>query len=177
MAHIISVFGSSRPVDGDSEYRSAYDLGRELALAGFIVCNGGYAGIMESSARGAKEAGGSTIGVTSEYFRRPPNPWVEREIRVPSFAERLLKLVEIGQAYVILKGGTGTLLELACVWEFINKGVVPEKPIVVVGPFWKDVIATLKGELLWEGAGDCTRYISQADSPQSAAVILRQKLG
>ena len=61
---IVTVFGSSRPGEGDEEYLLAYEVGKNLALNGFTVCNGGYAGIMEASARGAKEAGGKTIGVT-----------------------------------------------------------------------------------------------------------------
>ncbi|HEX9829152.1 MAG TPA: LOG family protein, partial [Bacteroidota bacterium] len=67
---IITIFGSSRPVESDEEYRLAFTLGKHLAQGGFTVCNGGFAGIMEASARGAKEAHGSTIGVTVNAFQR-----------------------------------------------------------------------------------------------------------
>jgi predicted Rossmann-fold nucleotide-binding protein len=83
-----------------------------------------------------------------------------------------LKLVELGDAYVVLKGGTGTLLELACVWEFVNKGIVPKKPIIILGSFWQPVVETLRGELLWEGHGDCTEFIQNAGTAEECAQLL-----
>lgn len=173
---VVTVFGSSRPREGEPEYTEAQEIGRELASAGFVVCNGGFGGIMEASARGAKEAGGETIGVTVDAFARKANRWIDREIRKPTLVERLATLVEAAEGYVVLKGGTGTLLELAYVWEFINKQLIQEKPIVIVGDFWSGVVETLKDELLWEGRGDCTKFIQKADSPQECATLLKQKL-
>ena len=172
----VTIFGSSRPKQGEAEYQLAESLGTELAKAGFIVCNGGYAGIMEASARGANEAGGFTVGVTVTEFSKAANKWIDKEIRLPTLTERLMKLVELGDAYVVLKGGTGTLLELAYVWEFINKGLLREKPIMVVGSFWNGVIDTLKEELIWEGLGDCTKLITHAATPEECAALLKEKL-
>jgi len=149
----------------------------ELARGGFIVCNGGYGGIMEASARGAKEAGGRTIGITLEAFAGRSNRWIDDEIRVRSLAERLARLVGMGDGYVILKGGTGTLLELAYVWELTNKKLMPEKPIVLLGDFWKGVVDTLREELIWEGLGDCTRIIKVVQSPRECALDLKERLG
>ena len=87
-----------------------------------------------------------------------------------------MKLVELGDAYVVLKGGTGTLLELAAVWEFINKGLLAAKPIVMIGDFWKNVVETLREEMLWEGVGDCTKFILRASSPEECASLLKQQL-
>ena len=172
----ITIFGSSRPVEGDPEFTIAYEVGKNLAREEFSICNGGYGGIMTASAKGAKEAGGSTIGVTAGQFHKAANKWIDQEIKLRDLVERLLKLVELGDGYVVLKGGTGTLLELACVWEFVNKGILRVKPIVVVGAFWKDVIATLRGEALWEGLGDCTKFIRQAETPEECAKVLRKEL-
>ena len=176
MSKIVSVFGSSRPQEGDEEYRLARDLGQALAQAGFVVCNGGYGGIMEASARGAKEAGGQTIGITVEIFPRTLNRWVDKEIATRSLPERLAKLLDSADGYVILKGGTGTLLELAYVWEFMNKRLTPEKPIVLVGNFWKNVVETLSEELKWEGLGDCARFLTIVQSPQECVSTLKEKL-
>lgn len=173
---IITLFGSSRPTEGDPLYQLAYDLGKRCAQAGWTVCNGGYGGIMEASARGAKEAGGSTIGVTVSAFSRRANNWIDKEIQMPTLNERLMKLVELGDAYVILKGGTGTLLELAYVWEFTNKGLMRKKPIVVVGQFWNGVIHTLREELIWEGLGDCTTLIKQVETPEECFQYLQSVL-
>ncbi len=84
--------------------------------------------------------------------------------------------MDSADGYVVLKGGTGTLLELAYVWEFINKKFIPEKPIIIVGDFWTRVVETLKDELLWEGLGDCTKFIRRVESPRECAALLKQKL-
>jgi uncharacterized protein (TIGR00730 family) len=174
---IVTVFGSSHPGEGDEEYRLAYEVGKNLALLGFTICNGGYSGIMEASAQGAKDAGGKTIGVTfKNSFKISANRWIDEEVFQSTLVERLMKLVELGNAYVVLKGGTGTLLELATVWEFINKGLLKEKPIVIVGGFWNSVIDTLREELLWEGVGDCTKYIYRTSSPEECAAYLKRQL-
>jgi uncharacterized protein (TIGR00725 family) len=173
---IVTVFGSSRPRETDPEYKRAYEIGKELALSGFTVCNGGYGGIMEGSARGAKEAGGRTIGIIADIFPRQPNPWIDKAVTTKSLVDRMMMLIAQGEAFVVLKGGTGTLLELAAVWEFMNKGIVKERPIVVVGDFWNGVINTLKAELSWEGLEDCTKYVTLVDSPAACASFISHQL-
>ncbi len=173
---VVTIFGSSRPKPGDVEYQLALDLGTALARAGYAVCNGGFAGTMEASARGAKEAGGTTIGVTfTDLGPREHNRWIDEVVQESTLIRRAMKLVELGDAYVVLKGGTGTLMELAIVWEFINKGLMTEKPIVVVGPFWEGVVDTLNEELAWEGLERCTRYVARAATPEEVIACLQAK--
>lgn len=140
METIVTVFGSSRPAPGSPAYETAQALGAALAKAGFAVATGGYGGTMEAVSRGAREAGGKVIGVTAEAFRAPANAWVEEEIRVKTWQDRLLKLVELGAGYVVLPGGTGTLVELAVVWEWVNKSFLPTRPLVILGDFWLPVV-------------------------------------
>jgi uncharacterized protein (TIGR00725 family) len=173
---VVSVFGSSRPREGDPEYVLAYETGKELANAGFTVCNGGYAGIMEASARGAKEAGGATLGIVTDIFPKKVNAWIDNAVTKRTLVERMMELISRGEAYVVLKGGTGTLLELSAVWEFMNKGIMHERPIVVVGSFWNAVVDTLREELAWEGLDDCTRYVTLVDTPLACAQFIRKKL-
>ncbi len=137
---IVTVFGSSRPRAGDADYEDARALGRELAGKGFRVCSGGYGGVMEAVSRGAKEAGGATLGITAEFFRAAKNPWIDEEIRVAKWEERLFELIQWGDGYVACKGGTGTLVELAVVWEMLNKSVMTGKPFVVLGEFWQPIL-------------------------------------
>ena len=172
---IITIFGSSRPVEGDVFYEQARTVGKALGGAGFTICNGGYGGTMEASARGAKESGGKTIGVVSEFFSIDANRWIDKKLVVKSLTDRLMELVSLADGYVVLKGGTGTLLEFASVWEFMNKSVIEEKPIVVLGDFWNGVIDTLKQELVFEGKGSCTKYVSVAASPDD--VVQKLKAG
>ncbi len=140
---IVTIFGSSKPKEGEPSYQSAYDLGFALATAGWTVCNGGYGGTMEAAAKGAKDAGGSAIGVTCTIFDRSgPNPYLDRVIETHDLFTRLTKLIELGRAYVVLPGGSGTLVELALVWELIAKRLMDHKPVVLLGNFWKNVIET-----------------------------------
>jgi uncharacterized protein (TIGR00725 family) len=173
---VISVFGSSRPREGTLQYTIAYEIGAALARAGYIVCNGGYGGTMEASANGAKNAGGATIGIVTDYFSRLPNPWIDTTITTPTMIDRLMDLVNRADGYVILEGGTGTLLELACVWELMNKNVIREKPIIAVGNFWDRVIETLKNELIFEGLENCTRYVTRVNSAEECAEVLNRML-
>jgi len=139
------------PGESSPAYAEARLLGNSLAEAGFAVCNGGYRGLMEASARGAREAGGHTIGVTCEIWPFQANPWIVEEVRTKSFPERLMTLLERGDVYVVLPGGTGTLAELALAWEMMNKAslsptVGGHKPLLVMSPYWQPVIACLEQE-------------------------------
>jgi uncharacterized protein (TIGR00725 family) len=169
---IITVFGSARPREGEDSYEEARMLGRELGKAGCVVCNGGYGGTMEASARGAKDAGGKTIGVVSEFFSIEPNRWIDKRVVVKSLTDRLMELISLADGYIVLKGGTGTLLEFASVWEFMNKSVIEQKPVIVLGDFWKGVIDALNQELMFEGKESCTHYITTAPSPKAAVETL-----
>jgi uncharacterized protein (TIGR00725 family) len=147
----ITIFGSSLPREGGETYTEALRLGRLLAEAGFTLCNGGYGGLMEATARGAREAGGHTVGVTCAVWPQKANRWIVEEVRTQSFSERLMTLIERGDAYIVLPGGTGTLAELALVWEMMNKSslsrtVGGRKPLLVMTPYWLPVIDCLKQE-------------------------------
>ena len=131
---VVTVFGSSRPREGDADYEEARILGRALARHGFSVCSGGYGGVMEAVSRGAKEASGRTVGVTADFFKNAKlNPWVDEEVRLQTWEERLFELIRRADAFVACKGGTGTLVELAVVWEMLNKTVMSAKPFAVLG--------------------------------------------
>lgn len=141
---IVTVFGSSRPVAGDAGYEEALALGGLLAAAGLAVCSGGYGGVMEAVSRGAKERGGKTYGVTSEFFGRAANRWVDVEVRTHTWQERLFELIRLGDAFVACAGGTGTLVEFSVVWEMLNKSVMPARPFVALGEFWVPVIERVR---------------------------------
>ena len=143
-ARIVTVFGSSRPRAKDPQYAAAQALGAELAGKGFVVCSGGYGGVMEAVSRGAKEGGGRTLGITAKFFHARANKWVDEEIRVKTWQERLFELVKRGHGYVVCPGGTGTLVELAVVWEMLNKGAMARRPLVVLGDFWGPVIERVR---------------------------------
>src|SRR6266404_7443981 len=141
---VITVFGSSRPRDGDADYHEAFLLGIALGRAGFDVCTGGYGGAMEEVSRGAKTVGATTYGVTAEFFTARANAWIDREIRMDDWQRRLFELIRIGDGFVACKGGTGTLAEIAVVWEMLNKSVIAGKPLVVLGDFWVPILERVR---------------------------------
>ncbi len=178
-AKIITVFGSSRPREGDSHYALAQELGAQLASRGFTICSGGYGGVMEAVSRGAKEAGGKVLGITAEFFNASANRWVDEIISVKTWQERLFTLIERASGYVACPGGTGTLVELAVVWEMLNKRVMPAKPFVTLGHFWQPIIERVREvetghSSSWGEAA--SRIIHNAETPAHAAEYLAAKL-
>jgi uncharacterized protein (TIGR00725 family) len=176
---IITVFGSSRPEEGHADYTEALDLGRALASAGFAVCTGGYGGVMEAVSRGARESGGRVHAVTSGFFRSRANRWVEQETRVDTWQGRLFELVRLGDGYVACKGGTGTLVELAVVWEMLNKKAMEHRPFVVLGDFWQPILDRVREVERGHSSrwGESTDpLVHQAPTPAEAAKFLAARL-
>jgi uncharacterized protein (TIGR00730 family) len=172
----VTVFGSGRCRAGSAGYREAYETGRLLAQAGFTVVNGGYGGTMEAGACGARDAGGRTVGVIARYFSSRANPAIERTVLVGTHGERLLRLIELGDAYIVLKGGTGTLDELITVWEYVNKGILKERPIVLIGGFWRKIIDSVVAGLPGEGLAKAAHSLDIVPTPRAAVRILLRRL-
>jgi len=165
---IISVFGTSRADEGDPVYDLAYGVGRALARAGITIANGGYDGTMLAAAKGAAEAAGEVIGVTCSVFKGRANEYVSREIATWSPKERLDTLVNLGRGYIVLPGGTGTLLELAMVWELKNKGFLgEEKPIILLGEFWNPLVQVIASD-----DSAAVLSIRRAYNPEQAVKII-----
>ncbi len=141
---IVTVFGSNAAEVNDAGYREAYELGRLLGQAGYTVVTGGYYGTMEAVSRGAKEAGAHVIGVTTSRFddRGGANQYVDEEIKFPTLFQRLHYLVTCSDALVALRGGVGTLSEVALTWSLLQVGEMPRKPFVLVGPHWRQIMET-----------------------------------
>ncbi len=182
----VTIFGSSLPDETTPAYAEARKLGRLLAEAGLAVASGGYAGLMEACSRGAREAGGHTLGITCTIWPSPANRWVVEEVRTPSFMERLTTLIRRGDAYVVLPGGTGTLTELSLVWEMMNKSTLSKtvggrRPLLVRVPYWQPVLDCLGQEqALGVAAGPFERrarameIVTPVHDVRRAAEILRE---
>ena len=169
---VISIFGTSRAKPSDENYELAYQIGFELAAAGLTIANGGYGGTMTASAKGASQAGGKIIGVTCSAFDSAPNEYITRQITTKTLTERLDKLIELGDGYIILAGGTGTLLELAKVWELQNKGFISgAKPIIIMGDFWQGLL-----EAVAIDDAAAPDIIKKADTASAAKDILLECL-
>ena len=171
MSKIITIFGTAKAEPEDDAFQAAWQIGMALAKHGFTIANGGYGGTMLAAAKAAAQQGGKTIGVTCSVFKRSSaNEYITEEIITDSLQDRLNKLIELGDGYVVLTGGTGTLLELAHVWEMKNKGFASaDKLIIILGRFWNpliDLIAQIDA-----GSIDCIKI---AETPSEAVEILKK---
>jgi uncharacterized protein (TIGR00730 family) len=179
----VAVFGGSRCAPGEPDWEVALELGRGIAAAGWTLVTGGYGGIMEAASRGAREAGGPAVGVLCSVFRSGGNAYLTETMVTPDLFARVRTIVENGHAYVVLPGSTGTLVELAMVWEFLNKGILRERPLIVVGGFWHPVIELLGGESLADNrvqppkwARRAADVVLHAATPGDALRLLAERL-
>jgi len=167
---IVTVFGSSRVQKNGKSYKEAYQLGKLLAEAGFVVCNGGYRGSMEASAMGAKEAGGRTVGITTEAFKgASPNPWIDIESHAESYVQRLLILTSVADAFIVLRGGIGTLGEMALVWSLADVGE-SQKPVILMGDTWQKVIDDISKNLMVRDRD--IEVLNMVETPEEAVEFL-----
>lgn len=144
---IVTIFGSSSPPPVSDAYQLAFELGKQIAACGWCVCNGGYGGTMEAAAKGADSVGGHTIGVTLSSLRRGAvNPYIKQEVPTFDLLSRLNTLLRLGKAYVVLPGGTGTLLELSAAWELTNKSLLRRRKIITLGEFWEPLFECIRRE-------------------------------
>ena len=146
----VTVFGSSIPKPGDVEFEIAYRLGKKLGENKINVCSGGFQGIMDAVSQGAVEKDVEAVGVTLDIYNVPASKHLTKQIVTHTLFDRLKTLVEIGDAYIILQGGTGTLLELSLVWEYLNKGMVDHKPVACHGSMWGKIISLMEEQIFKE---------------------------
>lgn len=146
----ITIFGSSLPKPGEREYEDAYLIGRKLAQNGFNICSGGAQGIMDAVSKAAVEEGKKAIGVTVDMFNSNSSKYLTNEIKCDTLFQRLDNLIEIGDGFIILPGGTGTLLEISLVWEMFNKDIMDTKPVACLGEMWSKIIAPMEERVKYE---------------------------
>lgn len=174
MNKTITVFGSSQPREGEEEYKTAYKLGSMLAKNGFNVCTGGFLGTMEAVSKGANENGSEVIGITVNFWSSNPNRFITKEIKCKTLMERVNKLIELGDAFVVLQGGTGTLLEFAAVWEFSNKGLMDHKPILCYSSMWQGVVSIMNMQMKKENRN--TELVKTFENIEDIVSYLSSKL-
>ncbi len=172
---IISVFGSSQVRPGDQVYADAETIGRGLAQAGYAVMSGGYHGVMEAVSKGAREAGGYVIGVTTDqigsHFAVQPNIWLSETRHYALLRDRLLHMVERADGYLAMPGGVGTLHEISETWELLRIGGLPRRPFVVYGEMWTMLVRELLATRFIAGGFE-ERYVAWALQPSDALDLL-----
>ena len=131
---VVSVFGSARTEEDNIHYKEALEVGRGLANMGFCVMTGGGPGIMEAANRGAKEAGGHSIGCNIRLpFEQKPNPYLDVMLEFNYFFVRKVMLLKYSYAFVVLPGGAGTMDELFEVITLIQTKKIFNFPVILIG--------------------------------------------
>jgi uncharacterized protein (TIGR00730 family) len=174
-AAAVAVFGSGSVPAGHALLAEAECLGRLLAEAGFVLLSGGYGGVMEAASRGARQAGGQAVGVTMDLFapRLAPNRWLTREQRVTDFFPRLQALTA-ADAFVVLRGGIGTLTEATLTWSLLQTGQIGPRPFVFVGQDWQRLFEAFR-TTTFVTDGDLG-LATVVDGVEEAVALLRAKL-
>lgn len=142
----VSVFGSARTRPDHADYTLGEQVGRGLVENGFAVITGGGPGIMEAANKGAREAGGLSIGLGIELpFEQGMNEWVDLGVNFRYFFARKMMFVKYASGFVVLPGGFGTFDELFEALTLVQTHKVTEFPIVLVGSdYWTGLVDWLR---------------------------------
>ena len=173
----VSCLGFADALPHDQVYTDAFEVGRILAENGYAVADGGGPGVMRAATQGAESVGGHTIGVTfypkdmTSFEGRDLNNKFDREIKTKNYLERTLKLLEVGQAYVIFKGGVGTISEFGMAWELASLYSGHFKPLILYGKFWEKIMVALVSQMIMRP--DNLQVYRVVESPEEAVAAIK----
>jgi len=173
----VTVFGSARFREGHPYYELARELGRGLAREGWTVMTGGGPGIMEAANRGAKEAGGVSVGCNIALPKEQrPNAYMDRFVQFEHFFVRKVMLVKYSHAFVVMPGGFGTLDEVFETVTLMQTGKIESFPIVAMGgPYWQRLREFIRNTMLAEGTIDEVdlNWVKRTESVEEALACIR----
>jgi uncharacterized protein (TIGR00730 family) len=173
----VTIFGSARTGPDDPQYRAAEETARLLAHAGFAVITGAGPGIMEAANKGAKLAGGRSIGCNIELpFEQGANPYVDTLINFRYFFVRKTMFIKYSNAFIIFPGGFGTLDELFEALTLIQTGKIYQFPVILFGRhYWAGLIRWLNSRVLQEqkiSPGDMDLMLVTDDPEEAAQAVV-----
>lgn len=152
----IAIFGDGAAKENDDHYKDAYKTAKLLAENGYTIINGGGPGVMLAATQGAKKAGGRVEVVTidptkmGKHFEGKNTENVTKadiEYTTNNYDERVAKLAEVADAFVVFKGGTGTLSELTMTWSKAKFDFGHHEPVILFGSFWKDFLGVIEKDM------------------------------
>lgn len=180
----VTIFGSARVPPDHWVYRAVHDLAAELSRMGCAVITGGGPGLMQAANEGAASVGtdasGQSVGIRIHLpFEQDTNPFVDEMYEHGTFFSRLQHFVIASDAFVVVPGGIGTVLELMMVWQLLQVRHLNETPLILVGPMWRELVDwarryLLRPEYALASAGDLDipRCVDTADE---AIALLRDR--
>ena len=178
----VTIFGSARTPVNDPYYKAAVEIGRLAVQRGHPVITGGGPGIMEAGNKGAREAGGTSIGLSIQLpMEQSSNPYINHEVKFHYFFVRKVMFLKHTCAVVVMPGGFGTMDELFETVTLVQTHKIPPMPIVLYGrQFWGGLMTWMK-----QAIEDKYGYISHgdldllhlADTPEEAIAALGEAVG
>ncbi len=173
----VTIFGSARVTDDNPQYKLAEETARLLADEGFAVITGGGPGIMEAANKGAREAGGQSIGCNIELpFEQGLNPYVDIAINFRYFFVRKTMFVKYAEAFIIFPGGFGTMDELFEALTLIQTGKIKDFPVILFGSeYWGGLLDWIRETMLSEGkvSPEDVDLLVVTDSPEVAVKAVK----
>ena len=149
----VSIFGSARTKPDDPLYVETQELAARLTKAGYTIITGGGPGVMEAANKGAKEAGGESVGLHIHLpMEQGPNPYVTTRVDFKYFFVRKLMFVKYAQAYVAMPGGLGTMDELFEALVLIQTKRIKPFPVILYGSdYWGGLLDWIRDRLVAGG--------------------------
>jgi len=152
----VTIFGSARLKPGTSAYNSVKKLAAELTTMGCDIISGGGPGLMQAANEGAHSVQPSarkrSVGIRIELpFEQDVNPFVGQAYEHRTFFSRLHHFMIVSDAFVVVPGGIGTLLELSLAWQLLQVRKLYNTPLVLVGKMWSGLIEWSRRSMLQKG--------------------------
>lgn len=142
----VAFFGDADISEADETYKDAFDTAELLAREGYVIVDGGGPGVMEAATSGAEKGGGKTVTVTFDPVNAPgfEGRYVgnipDQEVITTNYIERMFKLMEYGDIFIMFKGGSGTISEFGTAWVLAKLYYGHHKPFLLFGSFWAEIV-------------------------------------
>ena len=145
----VAFFGFADTDQDEPLYWAVFQVAKRVGEAGYRVVEGGGPGVMRAAGLGAKEGGAQVIGVTlypenmPEFRERDPKNPIDEEIKTKTYVERTLKMMEVGDVYIVFKGGSGTISEFGMAWGLARLHFGHHKPLILYGGHWYPIMEAI----------------------------------
>ncbi|HCX25970.1 MAG: hypothetical protein UX08_C0004G0049 [Candidatus Collierbacteria bacterium GW2011_GWB1_45_35] len=176
----VTIFGFADCQPADPLYKETVEVTRLLAQNGLEIVNGGGPGVMRAATDGAHEGGGVASVATfypkfiENFEGKDPQNKADKEIIMNNYVDRTMKLLELGDAYVIFNGGTGTLSELGMAWGLAYLYFGHHKPLILYGGFWYPIIEELVKNMRIGSRPGALRVYKIATTPEQVLEYLNE---
>ena len=177
----VTIFGSARVSESSATYEAARETAGLFAQAGLAVVTGGGPGVMEAANRGARDAGGLSVGFNILLpHEQGLNPYCDIALTFKHFYARKVMFVKAAEGFVIFPGGFGTMDELFESLTLIQTGTIGSFPVVLFDrDYWGEMIEWIRAEMLADGlvsSGDLD-LLRLTDEPEEAVEWVTTVMG